>query len=242
MVFVKRWQQGDLDSALSVLTDEEWNLVVPWFREAFVAGLKTAGLVIGNNERYKKNYLAAADYYMAAGKAGISKAWYFYGLLYWTGSDEKEWGMPKYMKSDSKACAAFEQALKINSNYDDAGWSLGLLYLYSKDKTCADSKKAFDIFSRFYNKDKTDKWHVWLYGFSGYAVAYDQIKRNYALYKKAFNVRPGAIDYTHQLKRRKEYDNLVQQKKHYIQFIQKAAAMGCEPARRFVEKYNSSND
>ena len=108
--------------------------------------------------------------------------------------------------------AAFEQALKPDSNYDDAGWSLGLLYLYSKDKTCADSKKAFDIFSRFYNKDKTNKWHVWLYGFSGYSVAYDQIKRNYALCKKAFNVRPGAIDYTHQLKRRKEYDNRVQQK------------------------------
>ena len=47
--------------------------------------------------------------------------------------------------------AAFEQALKPDSNYDHAGWSLGLLYLYSKDKTCADSKKAFDIFSRFYN-------------------------------------------------------------------------------------------
>ena len=237
MVFVKRWQQGDLDAALSVLTEDEWELVVPWFREAFGAGLKTAGLVIGNNERYRKNYLGAADYYMAAGKAGISKAWYFYGLLYWTESDEKEWGMPKYMKSDRKARTAFEHALKQNPSCDDVRWKLGLLCLYSKDETCADSKKAFDIFSRFYAKDKADKYNVWLYGFSGYAVAYDQIERNLELYKRAFNTRPGAIDYAHQTKQMREYEELVKQKAHYVQYIRQAAQMGCEPAQKFMENY-----
>lgn len=237
MVFVKRWQQGDLDTALSVLTEDEWELVVPWFREAFSSGEKKAGLIVGNNERYRKNYLAAANYYTAAGKAGLPKAWYFCGMLYWTGSDEKEWGLPKYMKSDRKARAAFEHALKQDPGYDDVRWKLGLLYLYSKDKTCADSKKAFDIFSRFYAKDKADKYNVWLYGFSGYAVAYDQIERNLQLYKRAFNARPGTIDYTHQMKRRREYNELVKQGTYYVEFIRRAAQMGCEPARKFMENY-----
>ena len=236
-VFVKRWQQGDLDDALSVLTEEEWELVVPWFREAFSDGEKKAGLIVGNSERYRKNYLAAADYYTAAGKAGLPKAWYFCGMIYWKGSDEKEWGAPKYMKSDCKARAAFEHALKLNPDYDDARWKLGLLYLCSNDKTCVNSKKAFDIFSRFYAKDKTDKYNVWLYGFSGYAVAYDQIEINLELYKRALNTRPGAIDYTHRRKRMREYDELVRQMRHYVQFIRQAAQMGCEPAQKFMDNY-----
>lgn len=245
MVFVKRWEQGDLDRALSVLTDTEWALIVPWFREAFASGRKKAGLIVGNNERYDKNYLAAANYYLEAGKAGLPKAWYFYGLLYWTGSSKEEWGDSGFLKSDRKARAAFEQALKLDSGYDAVRWDLGLLYLYSKEKSCTDSKKAFDIFSYFYNKDKTDKLTLWLYGLSGWFSAINNIDKDKELYKKILS-NPRKKNY------RGLYDNvaikhearlglLLKQRNDCLNCIKQAADLGYEPAREFMKEYNSSN-
>ncbi len=243
-VFVKRWQQGDLDNALSVLTDQEWGLIVPWFKEAFVSGQKKAGLIVGNDERHRKNYLAAADYYFAAGKAGLPKAWYFYGLLYWTGSDKDEWGMSEYIKSDSKARAAFEQALKLDTNFDVVRWDLGLLHLYSQDKTCANPQKAFDIFSYFHDKDKTDKLTLWLYGFSGWLTAVYALDKDKDLYGKILsnprkrNYR-GLYDHVYE-KHKARFEQLMQQKNGCLKCIKQAADMGCGPARNFMEQFEKS--
>ena len=236
-VFVKRWQKGDLDNALSVLTEEEWELIVPWFREAFAAGWKKAGLIVGNAELYKKNYMVAADHYLAAGRAGLPKAWYYLGLLYWTCSDETQWGMPEYMKSDYKAMEAFKNTLRQDPGYVSAKWDLGRLYLFSKDKKCSDSLKAFQIFSDFYKRDKANKLKMYFYGLSGWFKCLDEYGQKKDLFEKAARVSKGAIDYSTHRKRLQEEREIRRQAGEFLDIIKQAADMGCEPARNFMEQF-----
>ena len=230
-VFVKRWEKGDLDSSLEVLTDEEWKLIVPWFREAYAAGWKQAGLIVGNDERYKKNYLTAARHYEAAGRAGLAKAWYFLGCMYWKGSDKEKWCTPDYFKSDIKARDAFEQVLKIDSKYEEAQWRLGCIYLFSSDEGCFDLRKAFNIFSILYNIDKTNKYYVWWYGLSGYYL----VKRRRAEHEKQKPHR-GKIDYPIKIKPwQKTFECLEADENHFVRCIRQASEMGCESAQKFIK-------
>ncbi len=207
VVFVKRWEQGDLDSALSVLTDKEWSLIESWFQQAFDAGHKKCGLILGNREVRNNRHEKAATYYLAAGQAGLPKAWYYLGCLYWTGSDKERWGTPRHLQSDRKALEAFERAVRIDPEYRAALWDLGRLYLFSDDKQCTDFQRAFRIFSEFYKSDRKDRLNVYYYGLSGYFCALGH-------------------------KTQRDYTKL----KQYEEIIQRAANMGCEAAKRFLEQ------
>ena len=236
-VFVQRWERGDLDDALEVLSNDEWQMVVPWFESAFAAGRHKGGLILGNDAYRKKQYSLAANYWRESGLAGLSKSWYFLGRFYWTWSGEDNWGAPQHMQSDRKAKEAFERALRLDSQFGLAKRSYATLCLFSKDKSCMDSQKAFSIFEEFYKLDKKDKWNVYYYGVSGYAVAWDAINKNFEQYKRAFRARPGEMNYDVSLRRQRECERFIQQKKHFVQFIDQAAKMGCEPAQKFMQNY-----
>ena len=236
-VFVQRWEKGDLDEALAMLSADEWQMVIPWFENAFAAGRHMAGLVLGNDAYMKKRYSLATQYWQESGRAGLSKGWYHLGRFYWTWSKEEDWGAPQHMQSDRKAKDAFERAFKLDPQYGVAKRSYATLCLFSKDKSCVDSAKAFAIFEEFYKRDKNDKWNVYLYGYSGWAAAWDAIDKNLTLYKKAFQARPGEMNYNVSLRRRREFERLTQQKKYYVKFIEQAAKMGCEPAQKFMKEY-----
>lgn len=251
-IFVKRWCAADLDDALDVLTDDELKNVVPWFEDAYKDGITKAAYVLGLFA-YEKGrigdltskvlwYSKAEMYWRAAGKAGVAHAWYLLGRKIYL-SEEKDDGCIKMLRnmsllSDAKAKDAFQLALRQSPQFDEAKWQLGLIYLFSKDKRCADSQKAFKIFADFYNRKKGDKWNVYYYGYSGWAVAYDAIKRNRTIYEKAMRHEPvrGQIDYEVQMKRREECMRYLKQMDHYNEIIKQAADMGCEPAQKFVER------
>lgn len=253
VVFVRRWEKGDLDSALEVLTEKEWALIESWFSEAFAAGWKKSGLILGNREYSNRRYSDAANYYLAAGRAGLPKAWYYLGCLYWTGSNTNRWDTPTYMRSDKKACAAFKQAVILDPHLDRAKWSLGLLYLFSKDKKCADFNQAFAIFSDIYaqerTKGKVSEWTLFDYGLSGLLSVGDSISRVRTEYERVENIAPhrGRIDYEFIMRKRRkklaalkdEYDSLVNKRKHCLDCIKRSAEMGCESARDFMESYSS---
>ena len=256
-IFVKRWCAGDLDGALDALTDDELEKVVPWFEDAYKDGITKAAYVLGLFA-YEKGrsgdltskvlwYPKAEMYWRAAGKAGVAQAWYLLGRKIYL-SDEKDDGCIKMLRnmsllSDAKAKDAFLRALRLFPRFDEAKWQLGLIYLFSKDKRCADSQKAFKIFADFYNRKKDDKWNVYYYGYSGWAVAYDAIERNRTIYEKAMQHEParGQIDYEVQMKRRKECMRYLTQMDHYNEIIKQAADMGCEPAQKFVERQKKNS-
>lgn len=255
-VFIRRWMKGDLDDALEVLTDEEWTLIESWFEEAFRLGgsWKKCGLIAGNKAYRNKQYAAAISYYQAAGRAGVPKAWYFLGCLYWSGSNKEKWGTPDHVKSDRNAMDAFIQTLKINPHHVDAKWKLGLIYLFSDDKQCRNYKKAHDIFGELYRNGGTNnKWILYDYGLSGMLVtdeALSNVRKEYELVKDPHSYARGRIDYGVIVKRTQrtkseleaKYKSLLKEEKRYLQYIKQAADMGCESAQKFVEKFQSSYD
>ena len=255
-VFIRRWMKGDLDDALEVLTDDEWTLIESWFEEAFSLGdsWKKCGLILGNKACRNKQYTTAISYYQAAGRAGVSKAWYYLGCLYWTDSDKEKWGTPNYVKSDRKAIDAFVQALKIAPRYVDAKWKLGLIYLFSDDKQCRNYKKAHDIFGELYRNGGTNnKWILYDYGLSGLLITEEMISnvlKEYGRIKDPHYYARGRIDYDVVVKRTQrtkseleaKHKSLRKEEKRYLQYIKQAADMGCEAAQKFVEKIQSSYD
>lgn len=163
-VFVDRWSSGDLDDALSALDNEEWSLIIPWFRDAWNRGKKDVGLVLGNESFRQKNYNAAISYWKGSGHP---KSWYFVGKLYDPSVEEEDGGGPKHMRNETLARRAYEQCLHIDSKYDDAKFRLGLIYLFSEKKENGDAKKAFKIFSYFIKQSPDNKWINYDYGVAG---------------------------------------------------------------------------
>ena len=154
-VFVERWSKGDLDGALEVLSDEEWEKILPWYKNAWDGGNKRAGLVLGNDAYSRKQYSAALNYWQGS---GLAKCWYFVGRFYATWSEEGKGGGPSNMRDETKARKAYERCLRINSSWDDAKFDLGCLYLFANNKANENLNEAKRIFSYFIQKDPNNKW------------------------------------------------------------------------------------
>ena len=256
-VFVRRWCKGDLDAAIDVLTDEEFELIIPWFIDGFKVGLARTGWVLGNYTYNRAKAFDGAKYVMAlnevvkywrgAGLSGDSRAWYKLGLLYSRdGKNEFETELLKGQgfRSDYKAKDAFERALRINQDYVDAKIELGCLYLFSRDKTVGSISKAVKTFSELYKRYTNDKWVVYYYGLSMYAEAKDAIGKNYDRYKAAMDYKYGAgrIDNNIKLKAREECEVYIAKYHKSLEHIKRAANMGCEPARKFLDKVTGSDE
>ena len=255
-VFVDKWCTGELDCAFEALSDEEFWKIEPWFLDAYNDGMRKAAYILGlfayekskNGDLTQKSqgYALAERYWGVAGKAGIAKAWYMLGRKIYL-AEEKDEEVASVLRkmhflSDSKAKDAFQKALRIDPKYDDARWWLGQVCLLSSDKRCTDSQKAFTIFEEFYKLDKSDKLNVYYYGLSGWSVAVDAINKDLELYKKAYSTSPSDLYYKVAMKRQKQYEQLVNQEKHYLKYIEQAAEMGCASAKKVLENYRKKSE
>lgn len=263
-VFVRRWCAGDLDDALDAVPDETWDDILAWFKDAFAHGEKKAGLLLGRRElkfaedenrtNRGSHYVNAVRYLKAAGEAGDAQSWYRLGCLVLDcpklpfnkpRTDAERQQNRTYRAqfkpflalklTDRDAKIAFKKALQLRPGYEDAKWRLAGLYLFG-DKRVADSRAAHEIFTEFYKKDKTAKWHVYYYGLSGWCLMTD--KMNADVYQRAIAVQltPQSIEYDSWQKRINEYNVLFERRQSYVAFIERAAKMGCEPAQRFMSK------
>lgn len=250
-VFVDRWSKGDLDSGLEMLSNDEWLLIIPWFKDAWCRGNLKTGLVLGNNAYRQRDYRNAVVYWE---KSGVAKALYFLGRFYDSWAKEGDGGGPTYMRDELKARRAYERCLKINDNYDDAKYSLGVLYLFPDKKENRKLVQARDIFSYFVLKNPDDKWVNWFLGYSGFCVEIETFDQNYPshmirklqFWKEVYDIKDKRgnyrLSYDDHLMKEKykkfcdDYEQMKRAKERYLEFIQKAARLGCESAQTFLKK------
>ena len=260
-VFVDRWSKGDLDDGLEMLNNEEWSLIIPWFEEAWRRGNYKTGLVLGNDAYRKKKYFNAILYWE---KSGFSKALYFVGRFYDRWAEEGEGGGPSYMRDETKARIAYERCLRIDKSNDDAKYLLGIIYLFPERSENKKLAEARNIFSYLITKMPDDKWVNWFWGVSGFwleseifdkkypedkikefqafkdicidkneSVIYNQSYEKYRLsYRSSYNYRMMAKKYE---KYKKDLAQVNKSLEHYLEFIRKAARLGCEPAQKFLD-------
>lgn len=240
-VFVERWEQGDLDDGLSTLDNSEWDLIIPWFKVQYEKGKRRGGLVLGNEAYRGKDYDAAARYWRASGEAGCPRAWYLLGNLYWC--DEDNGGGPKSMRSDAKAKYAYERCVKASGKWDEAWIRLGAVCLFG-DKTAVNIGKAVEIFSRLVKKYPDDKWVLYDYGLSGVYSEDDGFNSRWSKHQVEYlvaqskNQYRSARDDADCRRMFADWKETNRRKKPYVQYIQRAASLGCEPATKFMEKWN----
>jgi len=249
-VFVDRWSKGDLDGALEVLSDEEWEKILPWYKNAWEAGNKRAGLVLGNDAYSRKQYSAALGYWQGS---GMAKCWYFVGRFYATWSEEGKGGGPSGMRDETKARKAYERCLRIDCSWDDAKFDLGCLYLFAKNRENENLVEAKKIFSYFLKKDPNNKWYNYDYGLAGYWLQRSQFDRKWpkqrvdTLFAWAKQYEDRSVpdwdrrnmqDYNRMID---ELKSVQRSQQEYVTYIRKASNLGCEPAQKFISDYDSKN-
>lgn len=228
-VFVDRWSRGDLDEALDVLSGEEWDLLIPWFRDAWDRGNKKTGLVLGNEAYRRKNYRAALDFWE---KSGLPKCWYFVGRFYSSWSKEGEGGGPDSMKDETLARKAFERCLRIDSSWIDAKYSLACLYNFAKKKENQNYSKALDLFSSLLKRNAADKYYNYGYGYAGFWMYNDQLGRLETEYKYASESRRVSIKI--------QYDQILNRRDGFVRYFRTAANQGHDAAREFLKRFEDS--
>ena len=249
-VFVDRWSNGDLDGALEVLNNEEWQKIVPWYKDAWESGNKRAGLILGNDAYSRKQYSSALSYWQGS---GMAKCWYFVGRFYATWSEEGKGGGPSHMRDETKARKVYEKCLRIDSTWDNAKFDLGCLYLFAKAPENANLYEAKRIFSYFLKKDANNMWYNYDYGLSGYCYHRAQFNKkwpkakvdrllNWAKRYENYSIpeyeRRTMLDYNRMIKDWKAMERLQEE---FVGYIRKASNLGCEPAQKFMSDYNSKN-
>lgn len=238
--FVNRWARGDLDDALSQISDEEWSLVIPWFQDAYASGTKIAGHILGLESYRQKKYDEASSYWKAAAEAGSSKCWFFYAKMHCLSADKEYGGGPDYMQSDDKAKFALERYLKAFPNDGEAAYMLGLICNFSEDRRCIDYKKASHLFEGFLQGDSVSKWVYWNYGYSCF------MSRCEFKFEKLIKLKRDLENnsYTRSERKFKTEDfqriknDCIKNEGNSIQYIKKASEMGCKSAQDFLELYN----
>ena len=238
-VFVDRWSKGDLDGALDQLSDEEWKDLIPWYEDAWTSGNKRAGLILGNDAYYRKRYSLALSYWE---ESGLAKCWYFVGRFYDSWSEEGKGGGPKHMKDETKARKAYEKCLRLDKTWDDARFNLGLIYLFAKKDSNVNFQEALNIFAYFIKKIPDDKWTNYNYGLAGYCNVKERFGKSYDVYKRKVhkNIYGEDQDYNSNYTKSKmqaEFNQAKSEIKRYVSHIRKAASMGCEPAKKFMQEY-----
>lgn len=249
-VFVDRWSKGDLDGALEVLSDDEWQKIVPWYKDAWDSGNKRAGLILGNDAYSRKQYSSALSYWQGS---GMAKCWYFVGRFYATWSEEGKGGGPSHMRDETKARKAYEKCLRIDSTWDNAKFDLGCLYLFAKAPENENLYEAKRIFSYFLKKDANNMWYNYDYGLSGYWYHRAQFNKkwpkakvdrllNWAKQYENYSIpeyeRRTMLDYNRMIK---DWKSMERSQEEFVGYIRKASNLGCEPAQKFMSDYNSKN-
>lgn len=240
-VFVERWEKGDLDEGLDTIDGKEWQLILPWFKTQYERGRHIGGLVLGNDAYRNKRYDDAIRYWRCSGEAGCAKAWYLLGNFYC--HEEDKGGGPKSMLSDSKAKYAYERCIRTDTAWDSARLQLGLIYLFG-DKTVANASKALAIFSKLKTKSPNDKWILYDYGLAGVYSEDDGFNSRWSKYQVEYlvaqskNQYRSARDDADCRRMFADWKETNRRKKPYVQYIQRAASLGCEPATKFMEKWN----
>ena len=236
-VFVQRWEKGDLDAGLETIGAEEWDMIVPWFKEQFDSGRHLmGGLILGNEARRKKDYQSAIAYYKTAGQAGLAKAWFYLGKLYDPGVDEEDGGGLRSVQSEPGAINAYENCLKLEPNYELASHRLGLIYLFGKSSH--NYKKALSIFEKLLKKRPNEMWYLYDYGTAGVLMEEEAFDKKWPNVKAMLSrYDSGSATYRDErnLNRAAEdWRNVKSRCVKYINSIRKAANMGCAPARSFL--------
>jgi len=236
-VFVQRWEKGDLDAGLETIGAEEWDMIVPWFKEQFDSGRHLmGGLILGNEARRKKDYQSAIAYYKTAGQAGLAKAWFYLGKLYDPGVDEDDGGGSRSVQSEPGAINAYENCLRIEPNYELASHRIGLIYLFGKSSH--NYKKALSIFEKLLKKRPNEMWYLYDYGAAGVLMEEEAFDKKWPNVKAMLSrYDSGSATYRDErnLNRAAEdWRNVKSRCVKYINSIRKAANMGCAPARSFL--------
>ena len=254
-VFVDRWSRGDLDDALGVLDNDEWEKIIPWFKNAWDCGNKRTGLVLGSDAYYRKQYKLALAYWQGS---ELAKSWYFVGRFYDTSSEEGKGGGPKSMRDEVKARRAYERCLVIDRTWDDAKFNLGLIYLFPQNVNNANLPEAKRIFEYFLKKDPNNKWYNYDYGMAGYwllsstfdkkwpkkrvdrlfawAKEYEESRKYYS--KKSERDRIDLREFNRMIK---DWEDMRSAQKVFVSYIKKASNLGCEPATKFMNDYSRNN-
>ena len=250
-VFVDRWSKGDLDGALEVLSDEEWEKILPWYKNAWEGGNKRTGLVLGNDAYARRQYSSALAYWQGS---GLAKCWYLVGRFYATWSEEGKGGGPSNMRDETKARKAYERCLRIDKTWDDAKFDLGCLYLFAKNSENENLLEAKKIFSYFLKKDSNNQWYNYDYGLSGYWHQRSQFNKKWPKGRIDFLLSWGkryenASIPEYERRTLQEYNRMIDDWKsmtraqeEFVPYIRKAANMGCKPAIKFMDDYNKDKN
>ena len=237
-VFVQRWEKGDLDAGLETIGAEEWDMIVPWFKEQFDSGRHLmGGLILGNEARRKKDYQSAIAYYKTAGQAGLAKAWFYLGKLYDASIGEDGGGGPKSLHNVAKARSAYENCLKLNPNYEDASYYLGLIHMFGEGNN-RNYQKALSVFGGLLKKHPDDMWYLLAYGRAGFSMEEE------AFFKKWPNVErlieKKRAGYMSDRERRDynragaDYEQMLKRREKYVVYIRRSAQKGCKAAVDFL--------
>ena len=238
-VFVHRWEKGDLDAGLETIGAEEWDMIVPWFKEQFDSGRHLmGGLILGNEARRKKDYQSAMVYYKTAGQAGLAKAWFYLGKLYDASVKEDNGGGPKSLHSESKAKSAYENCLKIDPNYEDASYHLGLIHMFGEGRNY---QKALSAFGGLLKKHPDDMWYMLAYGRAGFALEEESFFKKWPNVERLIEkTRAGYMSYREQRdfnRAATDYEQMLRRREKYVECIRKSARKGCKAAEEFL-RYN----
>ena len=250
-VFVDRCSKGDLDGALEVLSDDEWEKILPWYKNAWEGGNKRAGLVLGNDAYARRQYSSALAYWQGS---GLAKCWYLVGRFYATWSEEGKGGGPSNMRDETKARKAYERCLRIDKTWDDAKFDLGCLYLFAKNSENENLLEAKKIFSYFLKRDSNNQWYNYDYGLSGYWHQRSQFNKKWPKDRIDFLLSWGkryenASIPKYERRTLQEYNRMIDDWKsmtraqeEFVPYIRKAANMGCKPAIKFMDDYNKDKN
>lgn len=242
-VFVERWERGDLDAGLDTISDKEWRLVLPWFKAQFEKGRHKGGMVLGNAARKEGRYKEAVRYWMASGKAGLTKSWLLLGLFYCR--DEKNGGGPKSMRSHVLAKRAFENCLMQDYSWLEPRMYLGLLCLYGDGK-CIDYPRAREIFASLMKSNPDDARYLYWYGCAGRENIWRELdarwskKRVKYLWEKYENRRLTQWE-SHELSRYiKDFKKCENEEAKCMQDILRAAEKGCKDAEKDYREWKKN--
>ena len=235
-VFVQRWEKGDLDVGLETIGAEEWDMIVPWFKEQFDSGRHLmGGLILGNEARRKKDYQSAIAYYKTAGQAGLAKAWFYLGKLYDSSVKEDNGGGPKTLHNESKAKSAYENCLKIDPNYEEASYCLGLIHIFGESRNY---QKALLVFSGLLKKHPDDMWYLLAYGRAGFALEEESFFRKWPNVERLIEKKRAG--YMSDRERRDynragaDYEQMLKRREKYVVYIRRSAQKGCKVAVEFL--------
>ena len=249
-VFIERWEKSDLDDGLNALDDNEWDLIIPWFKSEYDRGRHRCGLVLGIEAYREKDFGRACGYWRRAGESGSARAWRLLGDLHWV--DGKDDGVPECLHSPAKALNAYQHCLRLDKTCDEARRQIGAIYLFG-GKSVENCKKSLEIFSSMIKESPNDEVIMYCYGMAGIGVVMDEFYSRWPESRVDYLFRQH--DYwsrqSHRLETSKTrtdekmYENMVRDYKEmqrrrdlYLVYIRRAASSGYSPAVNFIEKIN----